>query len=163
LIPDPIDEMTEEEVPNDSLADVVLSCGMDVARSLMRHLRGLTLTVPLSGLSRVQEAAEKAGRVKGPYLAEDLPSDHWRSVAEYCGMEVVLSLFKNLGDISIVIPTNPFYRMLHRYIVKHLEPGKNEYEIILRLGISRSLFYRTLEEKQGPEKHPSNHLQTSLF
>lgn len=152
-----------EVLPNNSLVDVANTCGLRVAYSLMKNLRGLSFIVPLNGLTRLQELAAKNGRPNGPYQIDDLPTNNWKFIGASCGVDVVMALFEQLGNTSVVIPTNCLYKVMHSYVVKHLRRGENEYEIILALGISRTLFYRLLEERPPAAVEPYQTLQLSLL
>ena len=157
-LPDPFDSLTLDDLPNNSLVEVGEACGLEVAKKLMIGIPGTNLVIPVRGLQRVQESAERAGREQA--TVEDMPTSTWKQVAELCGVDVPLALFEALGNHVVVVPLNPLNKMMHRYIVEHRRPGENDISVMRALGISHTRYQTLLD---FVPKKPGNPLQTSLL
>lgn len=75
---------------------------------------------------------------------EDLLDGDAKLVREYCGTEVLISLWTNLPSIPIYISTKPLIHMKKRYVQKHFN-GHNIKELCVKLGASERFVYEVVE------------------
>lgn len=163
MLPDPMDILTVVDLPNEGLIHLAETCGMSTVKVLLKKLPGQSFVAPKNGIKRVQDAAERRGSGKGPYIVEDFPSGFWRFIAEKCGTDVMMALFENAALIPIDIPKQPLSKILQRFITEHYN-SKNEHEIAIHLGISRRTFFKILNQPlRSPKSGLKNLLQVSMF
>lgn len=96
-------EVTIEDIPDGNMRLVADLCGLDVAVSLMKNLKGLTIAVPSNGFSEIekkiilQEYQGDTKSLKQLALRLDLNEQTIRAILRNYGLQITdgqLSLFK---------------------------------------------------------------------
>ncbi len=77
---------------------------------------------------------------------EDLLDKDVRLIQEYCGIDVLITLWEHLPSMNIYLSTKALDRIKKRYIRKHFS-GNNVKELCVLLNCSERFVYDTLEEK----------------
>jgi len=144
MLPDPLDMMSEDDLPNESMADLAHACGIEVAKALMRALPGQYFIVPQNAFEKAQERAKIAGRAE--IQPDDLPTPSWRAMAVHCGMGITLKVLEKGGNIRLLIPSVLSESLCRRFIREHFN-GQNAVDVSVRLGISRSYLYKLLSTR----------------
>jgi Mor family transcriptional regulator len=74
----------------------------------------------------------------------DLLSGDSQLIYEYCGKDVLKSLWSNLLSISLYISAKPLEDCKRRYIIQSFH-GSNHKELAIALGVSERWVYRVLK------------------
>jgi len=163
MLPDPFDELTLDDLPNEALQYIGDACGLETAKVLIKRLPGQSFIVPQTGFQKLIETAEKSGRKNGPFLLEDISNPTWHFIAATCGMDVVVNLFQKAPNTIVTVPKNPLTNLFHRYIKVHYDPAtKNVMEVALALGVSRSFFFNLLNQPMKARTRTLDPNQMSL-
>ena len=76
----------------------------------------------------------------------DLLDKDVKLVHEWCGIDVLISLWERFSSMNIYVSTKPLDKIKRRYIKKHWT-GRNLKELCSLLGVSERFVYEVLEEK----------------
>ncbi len=77
---------------------------------------------------------------------EDMPNQDMRLVAELCGLDVAISLLRNMSGVSIYIPKVESNINFIRRFVKRFYNGNNAKIIAIELDIGERLVYKIVNE-----------------
>ncbi len=81
-------------------------------------------------------------------LAPDLLSGDERLIAEYCGIDTLISLWENLAGLNLYISGAPIMKARKRYIQTFYN-GRNAKELAALLGVSDRFVYQVVRERKG--------------
>ena len=96
-------KITIDDIPEGTMRLVAELCGLSVAVSLMKHLKGITIAVPSNGFNRLEkriilnEVQGSADKLKKVALNLEINEQTVREILRNYGMTVIdgqLSLFK---------------------------------------------------------------------
>lgn len=76
---------------------------------------------------------------------EDLLTGDMKLVYEWCGMEVLTSLFEHFSSMTLYVSTKPLNEAKKRYIAK-VYNGKNVKALCSLLDVSERFVYETIAE-----------------
>ncbi len=79
---------------------------------------------------------------------EDLLTGDTKLIAEYCGLDTLITLWQNLPSMSLFISTKPLVEAKKRYIQKFYN-GMNAKKLAAILGVSERFVYDVVANNVG--------------
>lgn len=91
---------------------------------------------------------EHKGYKNRPVTIDDIPDGNMRLVADLCGLDVAVSLMKNLKGLTIAVPSNGFDKV-ERQIIYDFYNGTTERlkQLALRLDMNEQTVRNILRKK----------------
>ncbi len=82
---------------------------------------------------------------------KDLLEKDTRLIADYCGMDVLISLWEQLPSLSLFISTKPLTEAKKRFIRMHYD-GANVKLLAAKLGVSERFVYEVVAAAEEKDK-----------
>ncbi len=82
---------------------------------------------------------------------EDLLDGDLKLIHDYCGKDVLISLWEHLPSISIYLSTKPLEEAKRRYIREHFK-GADPKRLAVLLKVSESFIYKAIEADRGKKE-----------
>lgn len=165
--------ITIDDVP-DAMRLVARECGLSTAVSLMAHLPGVDVYVPVKGHRALvrqyiqehwtgsnamslavhlgidaKQVARMAEQLEARPVPEDppVPNKAMELVVEACGVDVAVALQRSLPGTLVRVPMSGVQLLRRRYILKAFN-GSNHAELALQLGVTVRFVRNVIASRQ---------------
>ena len=84
---------------------------------------------------------------------DDMPSEDFKSIAEFCGLNVAVSLMKNMPGLNIYVPKpqNAFTCVVKRFVIDKFD-GSNAKTLAMVCRVSQRHVYSIVETEDKKRK-----------
>ena len=97
----------------------------------------------------IEESKKLIDKVKEQITSEDMPTENMKIIAETCGIDIAIKILKNLGGLSLYIPSSGISLIHNKYILKRYDGTRDcANRLALELGVSINYVYKILKQKQ---------------